>query len=795
MAPDRPRTGSPPLPSRRARHLGATALAGILLASVAAHGAQEIPFKVIDGRLCAACTLAGQNKSIAANVVIDLGSRVPLMVHTRTARMLQIGGQATGEVRFGEFVLDKLRVATANLGALEELSNRYASELGETPAVAIIGMPAFTQYTLELDIASGVLRLLSPEDPTPAGAGAVALTYEEGPRGYYLAGNLGADRAVRVAFSTAGHDTLIDSALAEEAGSPGGAFDTLSLDTLNIARYVALRPEPIAGPAEPPLGVTLGNGLLAHFRVRIEPPAKRMIFEETRPAAFPTEERDFFVARAANDAPAIEAFIKAHARSRLAREAGENLLRIRLGEEPPNRDATLLALRLYAEGVIENRRSQALVELTDRLLGSERGDRYELAKEALLIATGAAQADINSTAAYHIQAREGLIALRENDLTLARRKLISASFGLPRDRFVNLWLGELYERTGKLTRAWSRYIQSALDREPPRAAFAAIDRLNRNPEFRKVFTMQDAEQLLEGRIVEFHPPGRFTDSDDAAKSTPVQLVELFTCIAAPSTGGPELAFAALREHFEGTPVAFVQYHLSAPDLDPLTSDAAVARAAQYKVTTAPAAYFDGQDADTSEGDDKAAGRVMNSYRKASLPAGQRDRPWTLTGHAATDGGVIRGTVTLARRGASAAVQVASRPVSAAASAPATQPASEDWRLHLVLCERTVMVPGANKLVLHRCVARALLSPPEGHVIASDARRQSVQFDTPITDVAAAVEKRLAAIEQEEGVRFAARPSYVDAAGCTVVAILQDARSGRVAAACSIDVKPEVATSP
>ncbi|GMV97627.1 MAG: hypothetical protein AMXMBFR83_19830 [Phycisphaerae bacterium] len=177
-----------------------------------------------------------------------------------------------------------------------------------------------------------------------------------------------------------------------------------------------------------------------------------------------------------------------------------------------------------------------------------------------------------------------------------------------------------------------------------------------------------------------------------------------------------------------------------------------------------------------------------------MPGGERDRSWRLTGRAALNGDELTGSVVLTRS-AGAVGRAASRPASAAAetrpaSAPATRPTEPDLRLHVVLCERTVMVPGANKLVLHRCVARALLSPAGGHAISSTDRRRTFPIRVRADEIMKAIEKQLAALEEEQGMPFAARPTYVDLGACSVVVILQDAGSGQVLTAGTFDVKPE-----
>ncbi len=743
-----------------------------------AHAAQEIRFKVVDGRLCARCTLQGPDKSIPATVVVDLGTRVPLVVHSRVARLLAVGSDAPATLRFGDLVLPDVRVMAREIPDLEELSNRFAPELDEIPAVAILGMPALSNYAVQLEVEAGVVRLLAaaegqriiagegqasrspstaPSEPTRAVARMEAQGY-----GYWLAGAGPEDFRLRVRFATVGHDTVIDATTADLAGSAGGAIDVLRVAGLNIARFVALRPEDLSSMPEPRPDVVLGNSLLAHFRVTVDLVGNQILFEQLRGPRFPSEEREYFVARAEGDPARIETFIKTHGASRLAGEASEKLLALRLEEDPADAEAIARAVRHRAGQLPENRRSQQLVALADELLGGKRADKLELASDVLKVASESSAADLNGIAAHQIQARLGLVALRRGDSAAARRHLLAAAFGMPRDPLVNLWLGELYEQSGKLTRAWSRYVQAALDRNAPTEAMIGLDRLNSNPTFRAAFTMEDAEQLLEGRVVEYHPAARYNGS---GQGRPMRLVELFTCIDEGSTAGPQLAFNGLREYFEATDVVLLQYHLSSPAADPLTSDVSRARGRMYQVTTAPAACFDGGEPVTDAGGEGDVDKLFAMYRSASRAP------------AAPAGCEIDGTLAL-----SGTRLVGQLRLSYGAGVSEGEP-----RLHVILCEKNVMAPGASKILVHKWVARAALTPPEGVPVRRGGSAHLFPIDVSVPEITAELERTLKRLEEELNIKFLLRPTYVDPASCRVVGIVQDAQTRKVLGARAFNV--------
>ena len=744
-------------------------MAAVSAFSVAAEAAPELKFKVIDGRPCAACTIHGASKSIPANVVIELGLKMPLVIHERSGKLLEVGGDSRAEVRFGDLALSNLKTYATGLKELEDLSRDHAPELGEIPAVAYLGLPAFEQFSVQIEVGEGVLRLLPAEQAVPTeseGASKVAaVPYEELGSGYWLKAVAADGFTLRTRFMTSGNDTIIDSTAADLAGSAGGAIDQLSLGGLNIARFVAFRPEDLSQAQEPRPDLILGTNLLSSLRVTIDQAHRRMLFEQTREPRFPAEERAYYQARTDGDADAIEAFLKGNAASRLAKEASEKLLLLRLDDTPGQGDSILRAVRTRAGLAPENRRAASMVALADSLIAGKRTDKFELAAEVLKVGQESASADLNGVAAHQILARIGQIALQRNDLKEARRALLSAAFGLPRDPLVNLWLGELYERTGKATRAWSRFVQAAISDNAPADAFRGLDRLNRDAAFRAGFSMSDAEQLLEGRVPAFHPADRFGADGKTQEAKPVRLVELFTCVDHAATAAPELAFEGLQQYFDGDEVVCVQYHLASPAAEPLVSRASSSRASFYQTTTAPAAFFDGNGPRMDAGDEKKTAQVYAAYKSAALARKAGDSAWQVTGRVAFAGGKFTGKIEVQGPDAGGSL-----------------------RLHAILCERLVMLPAANGIVLHRSVARASLSPEGGFELTAQAGVRRLEIAAALATVSEELEKGISTLETEKELRFLMRPSFVDPAACVVVTIVQDANTREVLAARSFAVE-------
>ncbi len=744
----------------------------IPFAQAATSEQNEVLLKNIEGTLCIKARLRTASAEVPAHVVLDLGMRGPMLVHERTAALLGFDRQAPVDLVFddGDFSLTGLSSVARALEPLEELTRQHATALQDLPAVAVLGMPAFDGMRVELDVGAGTLRVRRAarsegHAAPPAGGTTLALTPKA--YGYWLDAEGPAGEKLVVRFATSDYDTRINHVLAERLGHPGGEVPRVMLGDIDLTRYAALRPTDMHEMPEPRPDLVIGTGLLSSFQVVLEPDRQRLTLKAIREPQSVSQERALFVALGKADVAAILAFLEKQPESRLAPEAAEALVSCRLEENPPNLEAIREAINWRARTVRPEKRAQALVRLADEFIALEekRKDAYDLALMALNAGKESASADPDDAAVHQINARLGLVALLREDYTQARRYLLSAIFALPKDPYVNLWLGRLYEKTDQSPRAWSRYLESALAERPPIGAVQGLNRLNADPEFRRSFSMLDAENLLEGRVPAFAQARRY--GDDGTGGTPARLVELFSNVEEPLTQAAEMAFDGLRDYLEGANTVFVQYHVGGA----LLSDAAESRAGFYGVTSAPAAFFDGAGPVTDGGEDRTAARVYGVYSGRAIPRSDRPAGPTVRAGADFDGALhvrleIAGNQTLE---------------SAAAA-------------HAVLCERVVMAVGPNKQVMHRNVARALLSPPAGWKVASSVSPAAFEVQVPAAEIVQRLETRLDALKAKDPAHYVMRPTWIDWRLCDVIVILQNPDTRQVLCAHVLPVSTKAAAS-
>lgn len=791
----------------------------LLLSFMLPANAEQIALKLIDGRPCARATVKYGNKSIEANVVLDLGVQAPIVLHSKTGKLLGVkrGGKITllfdgvNETTFAD-----MPVLTSGIRALETLTQEHAAELDEIPAVAIIGLSAFSNFVPQLDLPQNRLVLLPREEAGElAKAATLVLPLEQvGPRLFFTA--IGPDgMKIRLQLRTSQYDTLIDEMVAALAGFDNGAIEQLypiakgqaeskeneedasgesrSKDKkrLNLAGFVAFRPFDLSAVSEPKPDMIIGTNLLEHFRVAIDLNRKQLLWEQVGQPEYPTHERDFFTALVSEDAEGVEAFLTKNPDSRLAQEAGSKLLEFRLAEYPADAKALLRAIKSRASSTEMKRRATTLLTLADNWLGGEREDRYTLATNALQLALNCSRDDLDATASHRIQARLGRIAYTEGDLRTARRHLLSAAFGLPRDPQVNLWLGELYEAMKKPTRAWSRYLQATLAKDAPLEAYIGLGRLNRDPVFRDRFSMRDAAELLEGRIETFHPKRHYIQEK---KEFPqhVKLVELFTNIDdTEETHAAEAALDAIGEYFDietaKEPVAVLEYHIKAAKPDPLAVPFSQARADFYTVVDAPVAVFDGTESSYDYGKPEEIVPVYEAYIELARSKAKCVAPKvTLSGKVKRDKRQLTGKIVVRKFSGRTGTTVLKQGDDPKKDDPKKDDSKKkvdsvrslnDSTLHVVVCESVVMVPGGNGRVLHRYVVRGSLTPDDGLPLAIKVKKGEAPFTFEVNldtkKLTEELAQHMSELEKQNGVSLVMKPDYVDAREVILVAFVQN----------------------
>lgn len=744
-------------------------MVGPLLASE--QDAQRLNLRLIDGRAVVLVELQRGEQRMPVQAVIDLGVRAPALLHERTAAALGFRGKSSVAVRFVDdgFTWPHVTATSVELEPMETFTSRHAAELDNIPAALVLGLPAFTGRLLELDLAAGHLTLWPRElsldealaELTGRGSDDGAITvlpFEAEAYGYWLNGTAPGGEDCRVRLNMSEGATRINGVWATELGWPAGDLPALKLGELDLMRHAVLAPTDFSSLPEPWPDVSLGTWLLERFRVLIDVDGGVLALIPVADGPMDSRVRRYYAARMAGDPDAVERFLDASPPEAYRAEAAEVLVLMRMDQRPGDLAAIERSLVLVSETAPLSARAGLLVRVADEAIALEKEHplAFEIARLALKLAQDSAAADLNGTATHHINARLGLIALLEEDLTEARRLLLSAMFGLPADPYVNLWLGRLYEVSGQQRRAWSRYARSVLADDPPIGAFRGLERVFNDPSIRSGFTAREARHLLEGQLdlIRVVPPRAarllpFFENESFPARTPV--VSFYVNADHPASEQALLAWEALtRQLPNGTGLAF---HTG----DGLAGDASNRWIESQGVESGPALEVNGRvgrmpiemDAETL---------LIWCYDRIDESLGSdggeaSDSLWAL--RAVYDSGVIR--------------------LQGLPKGSRLDSADDHDRLRVWLVESIVFCPGESKSVFHPSVVRGALSP-----------REDGFWEVGLASLTVADGDPRSAQHQMDNARPNYRPTLIDPRACEVVVAKLDA-DGRIERAVRVPV--------
>lgn len=723
--------------------------------------AVDIVVKEIGGAPVMRCKVRYGSQTIDIHVAFDMNLQVPMMIHRSTIGGLGLDpAMANGKMVDLEFDantrLKGIPIQTRQSAFLERMTAEHADELDQVPLAGMIGLQAFKDNVIELDMQRGLLRTLQMASDE---ARAVEMDYLTVQSGVLINATGPAKTPVKALLATKWLDSRMTLSLLEKARAAGEKQLVLKVGDIDFGRYSAFRfsPDAVAGDTTGAT-VVLGLGAIRNFAVTIWPKREKIAFVPRKAGDYPREEQKYFYALIDKNPAGILEFIEGHNKHRLLDEALINLWKTRSEDPSCTTEELKKILDQLAAKYGRNRRALALSQVSDALEVSERADRDELSLYALELAMAQSGEALNHSMVHGVHLRLGKRALAKGDLKTARRHLLSAAFGLPKNAECNFWLAEVYREMGKDRRAWSRYYQAILDEnaddEIKAEALKRIELLNSDPEFRRTFTMLMAEQYTSGRSAagEFHAPYRYK-LEKSQFPGHVRLFESFVNSNDPVTASQQLALRGLDEYFEGD-VAIIEYHLD----DSMHSDIAVHRLEYYSATDQPLVVFDGQSAKlqlkaASPNDRvKLAKATYDALRKKCLlDAPVSDSGWAVRANLARKEQTVSGTVAVTGKGETDTV-----------------------RLHAVLCERSVMAVQENGVLFHRFVARQALTPPQGTAVA-DAVGKPLAFSIDADALAEQIN----------------RPgTYVDARLLVVVAFLQCEDDKRILAAESFGLPQE-----
>jgi tetratricopeptide (TPR) repeat protein len=244
------------------------------------------------------------------------------------------------------------------------------------------------------------------------------------------------------------------------------------------------------------------------------------------------------------------------------------------------------------------------------------------------------------------------------------------------------------------------------------------------------------------------------------------LAELLTGSGCGPCIGQDLAFDALLERYSKTEVSFLLYHQNRPSPDPMTFPASMARYDYYRASGVPTVAIDGK---AKTGGVTRAGALHSANESAAaIDAALQTEPGaTLELQASRNGQSIPVNVKIAAIAGGAA----------------------EAQLHIVVAENMVRYTGENGIRFHPMVVRSVFQVP---VQGGEEKKIDHVFD--IGRIAAdlqayhdAFEKHDARHNPDGTFRWRDRLEQIDARNLTVVAFLQDDRTGAILQSASVDL--------
>jgi hypothetical protein len=733
--------------------------------------ADDIAVKEIGGVPVIRCKIHYGDKYIEAHILFDVGLNTPMVIHEKSVGGLELTPrQAVGKKVDIEFAGNRrwrgIPMQVADVKFLATLTAKYAPELKEVPVVAVVGLAAIKSSVVNLDIRKGLLQTLGMGSEK---ARQEEFDYQVQRYGIVLKGIGPTKTPVNVLMVTRSEDSVLDTSLLKAARKAGSKPNVLSVNEIMVSDHAAMRFSPLNKIGDGSVKAVIGLSVMRNYAVTIWPKRKKIAFLPHTAPSFPQGEQDYFFALVDKKPEGVVKFISTKPRRRLMDEACLVLLQMRLSDLSGATKTFKESLQIFAANYDIKRRSDALAKIADKLETTNRPDSEELSMFALNLAMTQTKASLDPTSVHGIHVRYGKKAFFRGEIKKARRHLLSAAFGMPKNGECNFWMGEVYREMGKPRRAWSRYFQSILDPRVPSAilkeSLARLDELNSDPKFRKTFNMVIAEQYMAGRLeaYEFHAKSRYRLAKTKSFGH-VKLVEFFTDADNPATGGMQLAFQALDEYFNGD-VALIEYHLN----DSMHSDTAANRLKYYKAKNAPLAVFDGKpvlsrNASQEKELSKNAAGNYPAFRDACLLKEAGAKPvWTLAASMTQEATKVSGTVTVSGKGK-----------------------SDKLRLHAIVCERSVMAVKGNGVFFHHFVVHKTLTGPDG-LDLKIALEKPVKFAVDAEKIRQGLATMLNSGKDWGDV---SKAGYVDANKLMIVTFVQHQDDRRILAAKSFSLPQE-----
>ncbi len=726
-----------------------------------------VPVKVVAGKLVVSCDLSTRFRRVPVTLFVELDTPSGLRLHNRAAMGIRAenrdGSPNPITIHLPDLDITVPKREHGPEKVYEDFTKFHAPDIGEVALVGTIGAEILKKYHLTIDLHGGVLRLAPPRardaDAATEVEGSVTtpITLTNDLVWFTVQYADGKPGAMAVATST--FDTILDTDVCEDRGKPAGDVGALTVGTLDLAKYVAFRPEEVVQVHEDGVAGTLGLNALQHLRVEIDRVNRFVRFTQTREPEFPTADLAFFRARAEDDGDAMQGFLEKHPKARLSKEASQLLVDLRL-DEGADAETVGKALKWVNDAELEDLRATSMLDLMKKLAEAGYPEHVVTAGD---IGIESGRKDRYPDAVHKIHGKMGEVLLESRQHKRAWRHLLSAAFGLPEDGMINLNLARFYERQGRLRRAYSRYVQAVIQPESGPQALEGLERLQAKMPGGERYSVDLVERLIGGKILSFGTANKFKP-DEKNTTNRVVLLEFFTNAHLEAAIGGALGNEGILSHFPRTHVAALSYHLPQPQHEPLVNELALHTAQRRGVERPIVHVFNGVDQGpgAARSDQKEA--LYARVRQKILEELKKPSRWTLKIDASVKDGVVSGVVRI------------------------EGPEKDGLKLHLVCAERGVLFPGKSKVVIHRMVARGVLTETlDGVVWKPENGVMEVPFSRSLEDIAKANSTWLDDYELRGGGTVPRMAVRIDPEQVTVVAYLRGA-TGQVVQAAQLDPK-------
>lgn len=735
----------------------------------------SIPVQIIDGRLVLACDISGPRMRAPINLWLDFDGAYGFQLHNRAAAGLpaetQDGKPVPLTLHFPDF---DLKVARRELGPEEDFEKftKYNSKaIGENALSGAIGVQVLKHFDIVFDLPRGQVSLLNPGQLdgrlTSQHPKEILVSITSQNDLVWLPVSLeGGDKPLTraIAVGSSRFDTVLDSRLCNTLGAPAGNVGAVKIDRIDLAPYVAFRPEEVVLVHRDGVAGVMGLNLLKNFRVHIDRKSLLATVEIAKSPVFPKEELAYFQAMVVEDGDRVVEWLKANPKSRLNREASEFLLSLYLDEGAED-EQLARAVQFVNDSMSEDLRATRMFDLLEELVNE--------GEEALGVKAGqlglkSARKDRYPESNYKLHGRLGELLL-PTDNRQAWRHLLSAAFGLPEDGMINYNLGRCYEANGKPKRAFSRYVQALIKEDSSSLAMAALARMDKELPPEEKLTIERIDRMISGRVHNFSAPDVYEPKQISGRTG---LVEFFTNAyvgneRAGAIGGA-LANQGLLTHFKAEDCVFLSYHLPSPRSEPLCNPLAE-HMAKWLGVGSPALHVIGGREKAPGAARRRQGEVLYKMLKGAVTkslAGQTSI--LMTGEATVEEGRVAGGVDIT----------------------ALDPPDGELVVQVVVAERGVVFHGSSTVVIHRMLARGLATEGalSGVPFEPDGTGTfTIEFDRSLVELQAENEQYLDALDEGKaaGVRMGARiePNSVE-----LIVVLRDAATGEVHQAYKCPIK-------